>query len=36
METQRLDRSLRVVIFGSYSNGGSRNHVLSGGGGVEF
>jgi len=24
------------VIFGSYSNGGGREHILSGGAGIEF
>ncbi|TXN78345.1 hypothetical protein FV234_22760 [Methylobacterium sp. WL8] len=32
----RLDTALPVVVFGSYSNGSGREHVVSGGGGFEF
>jgi autotransporter adhesin len=36
MVAHRLDLNLPAVIFGSYSNGGGREHIVSGGAGIEF
>ena len=32
----RLDTNMPVLVFGSYSNGGGSEHVVSGGAGFEF
>jgi autotransporter adhesin len=36
MVAHRLDTALPAVIFGSYSNGGGREHIIAGGAGIEF
>jgi hypothetical protein len=36
MVAHRLDTALPTVIFGSYSNGGGREHIIAGGAGIEF